>query len=119
MDKKQIKTLGFGGSLRKGSFNESLLEAGCILDAAEDVCPSIASFEIFHDIGEFPLYSQDLEATLPDIIKNFKQKIQEADAVLIATPEYNFSIPGYLKTQLIGQPDRLVLTALMISQQRL
>lgn len=94
---KVIKILGFGGSLRKGSFSKELLEAGCILDSAADVCPSEATFEIFHEIGEFPLYSQDLEANMPDIVKKFKKKIKEADAILIATPEYNFSVPGYLK----------------------
>lgn len=94
---KRIKILGFGGSLREGSFNRELLEAGCILDAASDVCPKDANFEIFDRIGEFPLYSQDLEASMPDVIKEFKNKIKEADTILIATTEYNYSIPGYLK----------------------
>jgi chromate reductase len=94
---KQIKILGFGGSLRKGSFNEGLLEAGCILDVASDVCPGEATLEIFHDIGEIPLYSQDLETNIPSVVKEFKDKIKAADAILIATPEYNFSVPGYLK----------------------
>lgn len=94
---KQLKILGFGGSLREGSFSKELLEAGCILDAASDVCPKDATFEIFDRIGEFPLYSQELEDNMPDVIKEFKKKIKEADAILIATPEYNYSIPGYLK----------------------
>jgi chromate reductase len=94
---KAIKILGFGGSLRKGSFNQALLEAGCILEAASDVCPGDAVLEIFDRVGEFPLYSQDMEANMPDVVKQFKDKIKEADAILISTPEYNYSIPGYLK----------------------
>lgn len=102
MDKadKKLHILGFGGSLRKGSTNEALLEAGCLLQAASDVCPDDATFVIFADVGEFPLYSQDLEANMPDIVIEFKTKINEADAILIATPEYNYSIPGYLKNAL-------------------
>ena len=96
----KIKILGFGGSLRKDSFNETLLQAGCLLDAASGVCPADATLEIFDKIGEFPLYSQDLDANLPDIVEEFKVKIKEADAILIVTPEYNFSVPGYLKNAL-------------------
>jgi len=49
MTGNKIQILGFGGSLRKGSFNETLLHAGCILDAAKDVCPADAKLEIFED----------------------------------------------------------------------
>lgn len=94
---RNIHILGFGGSLREGSFSKELLEAGCILDAASDVCPKNVTFEIFDSIGDFPLYSQELETHMPDVIKDFKNKIKEADAILIATPEYNYSVPGYLK----------------------
>ncbi len=92
-----ITILGFGGSLREGSFSRELLEAGYILDAAYDVCPKDVTLEVFDGIEEFPAYSQDLEEHMPDVIKEFKRKIKAADAILIATPEYNYSIPGYLK----------------------
>ncbi len=95
--KTQKTILGFGGSLRKGSYNEALLQVGCMLDAAKSVCPSDAKVEVFDKIGEFPLYNQDTEVAIPDVIKEFKEKIKNADAILIATPEYNYSIPGYLK----------------------
>lgn len=94
---RNITILGFGGSLREGSFSKELLEAGCILEAASDACPKNATFTLFDRIGEFPLYSQDLEADMPEVITEFKNQIKNADAILIATPEYNYSIPGYLK----------------------
>lgn len=95
--KKQIKILGFGGSLRKGSFNQSLLETGFILKEACKLCPAEGTIEIFDKIGQFPLYNQDEEIKMPEVVKEFKNKIREADAILIATPEYNYAIPGYLK----------------------
>jgi chromate reductase len=83
--------------LREGSFSETLLHIAIILKEALNVCPAEGTLEIFDKIGDFPLYSQDLEATMPEEIKEFKDKIKRADAVLIATPEYDFSVPGYLK----------------------
>src|SRR5207302_6515138 len=59
-----------------------------------------ATLEIFDKVGEFPLYNQDDEVKIPEIIKEFKDKIKSADAILMVTPEYNFSIPGYLKNAL-------------------
>lgn len=94
---KTIKILGFGGSLRKGSFNEAILQSGILLSEACDLCHTEGKVEVFDRIGEFPLYNQDEEASIPDIVKEFKDKIKQADSILIVTPEYNFSIPGYLK----------------------
>lgn len=93
----KVHILGFGGSLRKGSFNQALLEAGVMLEEAMQVCPSEGELEIFDEIDDFPLYSQDLEAEMPAVVKEFKNKVKQADAILIATPEYDYSIPGYLK----------------------
>ncbi|MDE2590790.1 MAG: NAD(P)H-dependent oxidoreductase, partial [Patescibacteria group bacterium] len=95
--KKQINILGFGGSLRAGSYNEALLQTGALLSEACDLCPVEGKVEVFDKIGDFPLYNQDEEAKIPESVKEFKEKIKKADAILIATPEYNFSIPGYLK----------------------
>ncbi|MCL4417532.1 MAG: NAD(P)H-dependent oxidoreductase [Actinobacteria bacterium] len=90
MDQK-IKILGFGGSLRKGSYSKT------ILNTAKELAPEDADIEIFEKIGEFPLFNQDMERDPPEAVKEFKEKIEEADAILISTPEYNYSIPGYLK----------------------
>ncbi len=90
MDKK-IKILGILGSLRKNSYNKSALEI------AASVVPENAEIEIYDRIGEIPLFNQDLEKTPPDVVKELKEKVRSADAILFATPEYNYSIPGGLK----------------------
>ena len=87
---KKLVILGFAGSLRKGSYNRSLL------DTALRLVPKDARLEIF-DLAGIPPFDQDLEDKLPVRVKEFKKKIREADAILIATPEYNYSIPGVLK----------------------
>jgi chromate reductase len=87
---KKLKILGFAGSLRKGSFNKALL------NAALELLPENVELEIF-DLEGFPLYNQDLEQDYPEKVREFKKKLREADALLIATPEYNYSVPGVLK----------------------
>jgi chromate reductase len=87
---REILILAFGGSLRKGSYNRALLRA------AQEMVPSGARLEVF-DIAGIPAFNQDLETNPPPIVKEFKAKIRAADAILIATPEYNYSIPGFLK----------------------
>ncbi|MBN1664199.1 MAG: NAD(P)H-dependent oxidoreductase [Deltaproteobacteria bacterium] len=87
---KNISILAFAGSLRKGSFNKSLLRA-----AAESAPPD-AELEIF-DLAGIPVFNQDEENILPEKVREFKAKLRAADAVLIATPEYNYSLPGVLK----------------------
>jgi chromate reductase len=82
--------LGFAGSLRSGSYNKALLRA------AVNLLPEDVTLEIF-DIDGIPLFNQDLEANIPPKVKEFKSKIREASAILIATPEYNYSVPGVLK----------------------
>jgi chromate reductase len=86
----QISILGFAGSLRKGSYNKALLRA------AAELLPDEARLEIF-DLEGIPQFNQDLEKQMPEIVKGFKAKIKATDAILIATPEHNFSIPGVLK----------------------
>ena len=54
------------------------------------------TLEIF-DLNGIPPFNQDLEMNIPAKVKEFKSKIREADAILIATPEYNYSVPGVLK----------------------
>jgi chromate reductase, NAD(P)H dehydrogenase (quinone) len=89
----KIRILGFAGSLRKDSYNRALLRA------ALEVVPSGAEIEIFSLEG-IPPYNQDLDYNMPQIVLDFKAKIKSADAILIVTPEYNFSIPGVLKNAL-------------------
>jgi len=88
--KKSVTILGFAGSLRKTSYNKALLRA------AMELAPKDAKLEIF-DLEGIPPFNQDLEERMPDKVKEFKAKIRAADAILIATPEYNYSIPGVLK----------------------
>ena len=85
-----VKILGFAGSLRKASYNRSLLRA------AQELVPKDAQLEIF-DLEGMPLFNQDLEDQPTVKVQEFKAKIRAADAILIATPEYNYSIPGVLK----------------------
>jgi chromate reductase len=87
---KTVNILGFAGSLRKGSYNRSLLRA------ALELVPREAKLEIF-DLEGIPLFNQDLENQPAEKVKEFKARIRAADAILIATPEYNYSIPGVLK----------------------
>ena len=85
-----VKIFGFAGSLRKGSYNKSLLRA------AQKLVPKDATLETF-DLDGIPLFNQDLEGQPAETLKEFKAGIRAADAILIATPEYNYSIPGVLK----------------------
>ena len=87
---EKVKILGFAGSLRKDSYNRSLLRA------ALELVPEEAELEIF-DLEGIPLFNQDLENQPPEKLTEFKARIRAADAILIATPEYNYSIPGVLK----------------------
>lgn len=87
---KIVNILGFAGSLRKESYNKSILQA------ASELLPEDAKLEIF-DLEGIPPFNQDLENQPPDKVKQFKTKIRAADAILIASPEYNYSIPGVLK----------------------
>jgi chromate reductase len=86
----KLKFLGFAGSLRVGSYNKALLRA------ATNLLPQNATLEIF-DLNGIPPFNQDLEMDMPEKVTEFKSKIREANAILIATPEYNYSIPGVLK----------------------
>ncbi len=87
---QKISILGFAGSLRKGSYNRALLRA------APELVPENANLEVF-DLDGIPPFNQDLESSPPERVKEFKRNIKAADAILIVTPEYNYSIPGVLK----------------------
>jgi len=87
---KTVTILGFAGSLRKNSYNKALLRA------AIELLLKGAKLEIF-DLEGIPPFNQDLENRMPEKVKDFKAKIRAADAILIATPEHNYSMPGVLK----------------------
>jgi chromate reductase len=90
MADKKIRILGFAGSLRKGSYNKMALKV------AAKLVPRDAEVEIF-DLEGMPTFNQDLEQNPGPKVVEFKEKIRRADAILIVTPEYNYSIPGVLK----------------------
>ncbi len=86
-----IRILGIVGSLRARSYNRALLRA------AQEDAPAGVEVEIW-DIGDIPFYNGDVEAQGdPEPVARFKAAIRSADALLIATPEYNRGLPGVLK----------------------
>jgi len=88
MSQKRVAVLV--GSLRKDSFNRKTAVA------LQAQAPESLTLEIV-EIGNLPLYNQDDDGNMPAASSAFKKKIQEADAVLFVTPEYNRSVPGVLK----------------------
>jgi chromate reductase len=90
-----MRVLGITGSLRRGSYNHALLR-----EAAERL-PAGVEFVEFERLAEIPPYDADLEeGVTPAAVNDLRQAMREADAVLVATPEYNHSIPGVLKNAL-------------------
>jgi len=86
-----MKALGISGSLRRASFNTMALHAAIQLAPVDMVIEP-------YDLRHIPMYDGDLEAAgMPDAVAAFRARIASADAVLIATPEYNSSLPGMLK----------------------
>jgi chromate reductase, NAD(P)H dehydrogenase (quinone) len=88
-----VHILGIAGSLRKQSYNRGLIRA------AERMIPEGTSFEVF-DLEGIPPFNQDEEKDAPPRVTELKSRIRAADAILIATPEYNYSVPGVLKNAL-------------------
>lgn len=88
---KPIHILGISGSLRKSSLNTAALRA------AQALTPPGTTFDIA-DLSDIPMYNGDVhEQGYPPSVQTLRAQIAAADAVLIATPEYNYSIPGPLK----------------------
>ena len=86
----RIRVLGISGSGRKGSYNTALLSA------AKELAPEDVILEVV-DVSHLPLYNSDLEERMPLEVKEFKRKVKEADAVLFATPEHNYTITAVMK----------------------
>ena len=86
-----ITILGFAGSLRQASYNRGLIRA------AVELAP-VGITIVVHELADIPLYNQDVEdAGEPASVLSFKAAIRAADALLVATPEYNHGVPGVLK----------------------
>lgn len=90
-----MRVLGISGSLRRDSFN------GALLRAAAERLPGAAELVEYDSLSEVPPYDEDVEgAGAPAAVEALREAVRRADAILIATPEYNSSIPGQLKNAL-------------------
>lgn len=86
-----MRVLGIAGSLRQGSYNRAALRA------AVELAPDGMELEVF-DLAPIPLYNDDVrQSGYPAPVAELRARIASADALLVATPEYNYSIPGVLK----------------------
>jgi chromate reductase len=89
---RRLLVCGIAGSLRQKSYNRALLRA------AVELRPEGMEIRAFDRMAEIPPYNQDVEdAGVPEPVEALRRAIGEADALLIATPEYNHGVPGVLK----------------------
>ncbi|MFE9425970.1 NADPH-dependent FMN reductase [Kitasatospora sp. NPDC006697] len=90
------KVFALSGSLRSDSHNTRLLQA------AQKFTPGNLEIEIYDQLREIPPYDYDLDfpGKRPEIVEELRRRVTEADGLLIATPEFNYSIPGVLKNAL-------------------
>lgn len=99
---RRFEVVGFAGSLRRASYNAALLRA-----AAELAAPTL--HVVVHDLSPIPLYNADVESSgVPDAVLQLRTAVRQADALLIATPEYNHGVPGVLKNTIdwLSRPPR-------------
>ena len=89
-----MRILGIAGSLRRGSHNRKLLRA------AGDALPPGVDLVEWEGLAGLPAFDEDLESSPPEPVQDFLDAVEAADALLIATPEYNASVPGGLKNAL-------------------
>ena len=92
-DGQTMKVFGISGSLRRGSFNTAALRA------AQELAPAGMEVEIYESLRDIPPYDDDVRQAqgYPAPVEDLRARIKAADALLIATPEYNYSVPGVLK----------------------
>ena len=116
-----MRIMGIAGSLRRGSYNRALLQAACAQ------APASMTIEPFA-LDDVPLYNADLDADgrRPAAVEQLKKTVADADALLVATPEYNHTVPGVLqnaidwasrpglKSPLAGKPVALMGTSVGI-----
>ncbi len=98
-----MKVVAIVGSLRKESLNMQLVKT------IEKRYSHLFEVEIA-EIGDLPFFNEDNEKTPPEVVQNYKKMITEADAVLISTPEFNWSISGVLKNALewLSRVDKVI-----------
>jgi chromate reductase len=90
-----VRILGLSGSLRRASHNTALLRAAAM------TLPSGVELEVFDGLRDLPHYDEDMDVQpAPEPVARLREALSAADGVLIATPEYNGSIPGVLKNAL-------------------
>ena len=89
-----MRILGIAGSVRRGSHNRRLIRA------AGDTLPSGVELVEWEGLAGLPIFDEDLESDPPASVQDLLDEIERADALLIATPEYNASVPGGLKNAL-------------------
>ncbi|MGH2970364.1 MAG: NADPH-dependent FMN reductase [Solirubrobacteraceae bacterium] len=89
-----MRILGISGSVRRGSHNTRLLRA------AGEALPPGAELVEWDGLGGLPIFDEDLETSPPEPVREFLGAVEDADAILISTPEYNASLPGGLKNAL-------------------
>jgi chromate reductase, NAD(P)H dehydrogenase (quinone) len=89
-----MRILAVSGSLRQASYNTALLRA------AQELAPGGVELALFEGLAEIPAYDDDRHQLPPPSVRHLRHAVEQADAVLIATPEYNSSIPGHLKNAL-------------------
>ena len=89
-----MRILGIAGSVRRGSHNRRLIRA------AGDTLPSGVELVEWEGLAGLPIFDEDLESDPPAPVQDFLDAVEAADALLIATPEYNASVPGGLKNAL-------------------
>jgi chromate reductase, NAD(P)H dehydrogenase (quinone) len=95
MDNDGVKIVGLAGSLRRASFHRGLIRA------ARELAPEDVTVEPYEQLDKIPFFNQDVENLCnPAPVKRFKERINQAHAVLIATPEYDYAIPGVLTNAL-------------------
>jgi len=90
-----VRAVGIAGSLREGSYNRLLLANAVTL------APSDLRIDVFNNLGEIPLFNSDVaELGDPPAVAALRDAVRAADALVLATPEYNYGIPGVLKNAL-------------------
>ncbi|MBM0260903.1 NADPH-dependent FMN reductase [Micromonospora sp. 4G55] len=89
-----LTVLAISGSLREASFNTALIRA------AQRLAPAGLTIEQYAGLGAIPPFSEDVEPEPPAAVTDLRERIAAADALLIATPEYNYGVPGVLKNAL-------------------
>jgi chromate reductase len=97
-----VNVVGFAGSLRRASYNRALLRA------ATELAPP-ALHIVIHELDGIPLYNGDIEAAdVPQSVVQLRDAVRKADGLLIATPEYNYGVPGVLKNTIdwLSRPPR-------------